>query len=184
MTQAYNLSQFANFLNTSGQASLTTAVTGTLPIANGGTNNASLGVTAGGVYYGDGSKIVQIGAGTSGQILQSNGTGAPTWVTFTGGATISDDTTTNATRYPLYAAATSGTLSTAYTSSTEYKWNPSTGELTAPEVIASNGIVVNSATVSASYSIPSGSNAMSVGPVSVASGQTVTVPSGSNWVIL
>jgi hypothetical protein len=56
--------------------------------------------------------------------------------------------------------------------------------LTAPVVSASNGLVVNSATVSASYSIPSGSNAMSVGPVTVASGQAVTVPSGSRWVVL
>jgi len=56
--------------------------------------------------------------------------------------------------------------------------------LTAPIVSASNGLVVNSNSVSASYSIPSGSNAMSVGPVTVASGQSVTVPSGSRWVVL
>jgi hypothetical protein len=49
---------------------------------------------------------------------------------------------------------------------------------------ATNGIVVNSNTVSASYTIPSGSSAMSAGPMTVASGQTVTVPSGSRWVIL
>ncbi len=41
MTQAFNLSQFANKVNTSGQANLTTAVTGTLPIANGGTGSTS-----------------------------------------------------------------------------------------------------------------------------------------------
>ena len=62
--------------------------------------------------------------------------------------------------------------------------NTFTQDLTASTLNASNGLHVNSATVSASYSIPSGSNAMSVGPVAVASGQTVTVPSGSNWVIL
>lgn len=45
------------------------------------------------------------------------------------GATITDDTTTAATRYPLYAAATSGSLSTVYTSSTKYTYNPSTGVL-------------------------------------------------------
>jgi hypothetical protein len=56
--------------------------------------------------------------------------------------------------------------------------------LTAPNLSASNGLVVNSATVSASFSIPSGSNAMSVGPVTVASGQTVTVASGNRWVVL
>ena len=55
---------------------------------------------------------------------------------------------------------------------------------TAPIQRASNGLVVNSATVSASYSIPSGSNAMSVGPMTVASGQSVTVASGQRWVIL
>lgn len=54
----------------------------------------------------------------------------------------------------------------------------------APIVKASNGIIVNSNTISASYSIPSGSNAMSAGPVTVASGQTVTVASGSRWVVL
>jgi hypothetical protein len=56
--------------------------------------------------------------------------------------------------------------------------------LTAPIVSASNGLVVNSNTVSASYSIPSGSSASSVGPMTVASGQSVTVSSGSRWVVL
>ena len=41
MTQAFNLSQFANKVNTSGQASLTTAVSGTLPVANGGTGDTT-----------------------------------------------------------------------------------------------------------------------------------------------
>jgi hypothetical protein len=56
--------------------------------------------------------------------------------------------------------------------------------LTAPIVSASNGLHVNSSTVSASYSLPSGSNAMSVGPITVASGQSVTVASGQRWVVL
>lgn len=59
---------------------LTTGVTGVLPIANGGTNNGSLAVTAGGVLYTDGTKVVNVGAGTSGQVLQSNGASAPSWV--------------------------------------------------------------------------------------------------------
>jgi hypothetical protein len=49
---------------------------------------------------------------------------------------------------------------------------------------ATNGIVINSNTVSASYTIPAGSSGMSAGPMTVASGQTVTVSSGSRWVIL
>ena len=58
------------------------------------------------------------------------------------------------------------------------------GTVTGAEVIASNGMIVNSKTISASYSIPSGSNAMSTGPVTVASGQSVTVPTGSRWVVI
>jgi hypothetical protein len=58
------------------------------------------------------------------------------------------------------------------------------GVFTTPVPQASNGLVVNSNTISTSYSIPSGSSASSVGPITVASGQTVTVPSGSRWVVL
>jgi hypothetical protein len=60
----------------------------------------------------------------------------------------------------------------------------STGTFTAKQLSASNGLVVNSNTVSASYSIPSGSSATSAGPMTIASGVTVTVPSGSRWVVL
>ena len=60
----------------------------------------------------------------------------------------------------------------------------STNTAIAPQINATNGIVVNNKTVSVSYSIPSGSNAMSAGPVTVNSGVTVTVPSGSRWVVL
>ena len=59
---------------------LATGVTGTLPVANGGTNNASLSVTQGTVYYGDGSKLVGLAPGTSGQFLKTNGASAnPEW---------------------------------------------------------------------------------------------------------
>ena len=71
--------------NTITNVSLTSGVTGTLPIANGGTNNGSLAVTAGGVVYTDGSKLVNVGAGTSGQVLTSAGASAPTWAAASGG---------------------------------------------------------------------------------------------------
>jgi hypothetical protein len=54
----------------------------------------------------------------------------------------------------------------------------------APVQRASNGIITNSNTVSASYTIPATDNAMSAGPITVASGVTVTVSSGSRWVVL
>lgn len=101
-----------------------------------------------------------------------------------GGAALSNDTTTATNIYPLSAAATSGSASTLYTSNAKFLYKPSTGELQASELVASNGIVVNSQTVSASYTIAAGNSAMSSGPVTVASGQSVTVSSGSRWVVL
>lgn len=85
MTQAFNLSQLANRVNTSGQLDVSTGASGTLPIANGGTNNGSLAVTAGGVLYTDGSKVVNVGAGSTGQTIISNGASAPTWGTISSG---------------------------------------------------------------------------------------------------
>ncbi len=41
------------FAGIAGSVDLTTQVTGALPIANGGSNNGSLSVAAGAVYYGD-----------------------------------------------------------------------------------------------------------------------------------
>jgi hypothetical protein len=61
---------------------LTTGVTGTLPIANGGTNSTAA-ATAGGAVYGTGTAYAITAAGTSGQVLTSNGASAPTWQTST-----------------------------------------------------------------------------------------------------
>ena len=44
--------------------------------------------------------------------------------------------------------------------------------------------VVHSSTVDADYSIPSGSHVINAGPMTVNSGVTVTIPTGSNWVIV
>jgi len=42
----------------------------------------------------------------------------------------------------------------------------------------------NDQTVTTSYTIPSGQNSMTAGPISINSGVTVTVPSGSEWTIV
>jgi hypothetical protein len=63
---------------------LTTGVTGTLPIANGGTNSTAT-ATAGGSAYGTGTAFAFTAAGTAGQVLTSAGAGAPTWSDISGG---------------------------------------------------------------------------------------------------
>lgn len=49
---------------------------------------------------------------------------------------------------------------------------------------AGGAIVENSNTISANYTMTSGRNGVSAGPITIASGVTVTVPSGSVWVIV
>jgi hypothetical protein len=74
-----NLGAFADNVSSAGLLN-TSGITGTVAIANGGTNSTAT-PTAGGVVYGDGSAHQITSAGTSGQVLQSNGSSAPSWVT-------------------------------------------------------------------------------------------------------
>lgn len=49
---------------------------------------------------------------------------------------------------------------------------------------ASGALLVNTTTVSESYVLPTGSNAFSVGPITIADTYTVTVSSGQRWVVI
>ena len=160
---------------------MTTGVTGTLPIANGGTNSTAI-ATAGGVGYGTGTAHAYTTAGTSGYALLSGGAGAPTWGAVASAITVTP-VSTNATFYPVFSSTSSGTFSLADIN-TSYTYNPSVGTLTAPSLRASNGIIMNSNTIALSVSIPVGDNAVSTGPVTINSGVVITVPTDSRWVVL
>ena len=153
----------------------------TVTVAQGGTGVTSL--TSNNVILGNGTSAVQfVAPGSNGNVLTSNGT---TWTSAAApGATISNDTSTASTLYPTFVASTSGALSTINTSNAKLLYTPSNGELRSSALVASNGIVVNSTTVSANYTIASGTNGQSVGPITVASGATVTVSSGQRWLIV
>ena len=208
---------------------LTTGVTGTLPIANGGTNSTAT-ATAGGAAYGTGTAYAFTAAGTAGQVLTSNGAAAPTWQANINGITIADDTTTNATRYLTFTSATTGDITTANVASTKLQFNPSNGlfslggtsaiklpvgtvaERPTPAAgmlrfnddtdvfegyngtawgsigggsnITAYGLWENASVISANYTIGTSNNATSAGPITINSGVTVTVPTGSRWVVL
>jgi hypothetical protein len=101
-----------------------------------------------------------------------------------GGATLTNDTSTATNVYPLFANATSGSATTVYTSNAKLLYKPSTGELQATAVVASNGIFVNSQAIAADYTIAATDNGGSFGPVTVNSGITVTVSSGAVWTVV
>ena len=89
-------------------ANLTTNVTGTLPIANGGTNSTAT-ATAGGAGYGTGTAHAYTAAGTSGQLLQSNGASAPTWATVSSGYTLGTPVATTSGTSVTFTGIPSGT---------------------------------------------------------------------------
>ena len=109
--------------------------------------------------------------GTTGQVLTSNGTSTPTWTTPTAYATVTDDTTTNATRYPLFANQTTGNLSTSYTSSTKYQYNPFSGVLTATGFSGSGASLTSLTAGNLTGTIPSavlGNSTLYIGTTAVA----------------
>jgi hypothetical protein len=110
-------------------------------------------------------------AGDAGKVLQSNGTSAPSWVVPVAYATVTDDTTTNSTFYPLFANQTSGNLTTTYASSTKYQYNPSTGVLTATGFSGSGASLTSLPAGQLSGTIPSavlGNSSLFVGTTSIA----------------
>jgi len=120
-----------------GKIGLTTHVSGTLPVANGGTGTTTA-FTAGSVVF----------AGASGVYSQDNSN--------------------------LFWDDTNNRLGVGTTS-------PGSSIETTRAVAAA--FFVNPTTVSANYTIPTNYNAMTAGPITVNSGVTVTVPSGSTWVV-
>ena len=49
---------------------------------------------------------------------------------------------------------------------------------------AGGAIQINNTSITASYTIATGQNGLSVGPITIASGDTVTVSNGQRWVVL
>ena len=82
------------------------------------------------------------------------------------------------TAYALTAAGTAGKVLTSNGAA------PPTWQDTVAPVVASGALIVNTTTVGASYTLPTGSNAFSVGPITIADTYTVTVSSGQRWVVI
>ena len=117
------------------------------------------------------------------QTTEFEGYNGTAWASV-GGAALSNDISTATDVFPLFANATTGTAATLFTSNAKLLYKPSTGEFQSSALVASNGIVLNALTVATNYTIAAGFSGSSAGPITVASGITVTVSSGSRWVVL
>jgi hypothetical protein len=168
------LTTFTGANNALYSTSSSALTAGTLPIVAGGTGQT----TANAAF----NALAPSQTSNTGKYLFTNGTDT-SWVAAPA-ASISNDTTTATSVYPLFAAATSGTPTTIYTSNANLLYKPSIGEFSAKQVRSSNGIVVNSQTIGSDYTIAAGDNGFSTGPVSISSGIVVTVSSGSVWMVI
>jgi hypothetical protein len=116
--------------------------------------------------------------GTNGQVLKTNGSGV---------LSFGDDTDT------VYSHPTGdGNLHVPATSTSNdgkfLKAGSSAGSLSWATVdtdanSTTKGLYEMSNTISVNYSISSGNNALTAGPITINSGVSVTVPTGSTWVI-
>jgi hypothetical protein len=149
--------------------------------------------TTSNTYYGD------FGMNSSGWA----GTGAfnspnAVYLTATTGDLALGTTTANSIRFAVNGGTTdamtinsSGSLAVNGSYGTSGQVLTSAGSGSAPTwaaVASSNitaqGLYENSNTISANYTIGTGNNAMSAGPITISTGFTVTVPTGSTWTIV
>lgn len=82
------------------------------------------------------------------------------------------------TAYALTAAGTTGKVLTSNGAA------PPTWENPVAPVVASGALLTNTDTVTESYVIPVGTNAFSVGPITIADTYTVTVSAGQRWLVV
>ena len=159
-----------------GKIGLTTHVSGTLPIANGGTNGTAT-PTANGITYGTGTTIAYTAAGTTGQVLTATTSGAPTWVnpatngtvtsvSFTGGIiTVATATTTPA----FTVAGTSGGIPYFASTST---WATSA-------LLAANALMVGGGAATAPSTVTTGTGVVTALGVNTGSSGAFVVNGGA-----
>jgi hypothetical protein len=84
----------------------------------GVTNISAVGVVTASAFFGDGSNLTGVSAGS----------------------TVANDTSTNETFYPVFTQTTSGTITSSKVSTTKLTFNPSTGTLTATDINSTSDI--------------------------------------------
>lgn len=155
MTQAFNLSQLANNVDTSGLLDASVGLANAVPIANGGTGSTSalnakiaLEIITGATK----SEILPVGT-----TLQRDSSPQAGYIRFN----------TDFSTFEGYNGSGWGSIGAG-----------------AKGGGGNQVFFENDTSVTVNYTITSGKNAMSAGPITIDTGVSVTVPDGSVWVIV
>ena len=155
MTQAYNLSQLANKVSSTGLLDASSGLANAVPVANGGTGASSI----------DAAKIAL-------QIITA----------LTGSEILPVGTTAQRDASPASGYIRFNTDTVQFEGYNGSQWTAVGGGATGGG--ADQVFVLNDQTVTVDYTIPTGKNASSAGPITIDTGITVTVPTDSTWVIV
>ena len=147
--------------------------------------------------------VTLLGASTGYQSFSAIGNGNTTYYTIAGqtssewevgigtytssGTTLSRTTvlsSSNSGSLVNFSAGTKDVFVTQPSSRTVYVGASDQTIYAANNAQGNGGLVVNATTISNNYTVASGFNAMSVGPVTVSSGKAITVASGQRWLVL
>jgi hypothetical protein len=150
-----------------GTPTFRTIVAADVPTLNQNTTGTAAGLSA----------TLAISSGGTGQTTQIAAFDALSPTT-TKGDLIVDDGTNNV-RLPV--GTDTYVLTADSSTASGVKWAAAAG---GGSNITAQGLWENNANISSDYTIATGNNGMSAGPISVASGVTVTVPTGSSWAIV
>lgn len=146
---------------TGGGGGATTTVSSTPP---GSPNNGDFWIDSDTGYY-----FIYLNDGNSSQWVEFNSAGS-------GGGSGSSSSYGDSNVITLLSSYSNNSITTT--------GNVTAGNVSANLITAVGAIYENAQNITANTSITSGRNAMSAGPITVDPGVTVTVPSGSRWVIV
>jgi hypothetical protein len=155
MTQAFNLSQLANFTNSSGQLDASQGLYNATPVANGGTGatsstNAKINLSI--ITSATGSEILPSGTTAQRDVSPQAG-----YIRFN----------TSFTSFEGYNGTAWGSIGAGAKGG------------------GNNQVFFeNDTNVTVNYTITAGKNAMTAGPITIDDGIDVTVPNGSTWTIV
>jgi hypothetical protein len=155
-------------LSVSGTSSFTGAITAN---AVSGTTGTFSGAVSGASFSGAGTGLTGTASGLS---IGGNALTATTATNLAGGL---------ANKIPYQTGAGATSFIDAPTTNTFLLWNGSAFTWSPGGAVANNCVYENGQTITSDYTMTSGNNGESAGPITIATGVNVTIPDGSYWVI-